>query len=173
MATGTDKGCLASLISELGILYRAALNDEGELADTVAEVSVIAGALRNHGVENVVWLETALKEAIFFNYRQARTENDRGRLHHAETLVYVAKIKNAPLYKIGATTNLDRRMKEIANMVPQGVVVIGTAPGGTGYEARLHRQFKAFREAGEWFRLPPNQAEMLEDMIRQARNDDT
>lgn len=63
------------------------------------------------------------------------------------SVVYIAKrSQESGLYlKIGTTTNLARRMKEL------GTAPLLTLPGGKQLEAQLHYRFRAQRLAGEWF----------------------
>lgn len=55
--------------------------------------------------------------------------------------------------KIGHTTDLPRRMREIQVACPDPIVCLGSAAGGGSLEKALHRQFGHARVHGEWFEL--------------------
>ena len=64
-----------------------------------------------------------------------------------EPLVYF--LRNGSRVKIGKTTNLRRRMSQLA--LPMSAVV-ATMPGGRDEEAELHYRFASARVPGtEWF----------------------
>lgn len=68
-----------------------------------------------------------------------------------ESVVYA--VAAGHMVKIGYTTDLTRRMKEIQSASPLRIDCLGTAPGGRPLEAALHRQFTGARRHGEWFEM--------------------
>jgi hypothetical protein len=62
----------------------------------------------------------------------------------ADAVVYYVAF--GPLIKIGTTTNLPARLKDIPFDE-----VLATEPGYYGLEAQRHRQFAHLRYRGEWF----------------------
>lgn len=68
-----------------------------------------------------------------------------------ESVVYAIAVGH--MVKIGYTSDLGRRMKEIQSACAERIDCLGTAPGGRPLEAALHRQFASARRHGEWFEL--------------------
>jgi hypothetical protein len=77
-----------------------------------------------------------------------------------EGLVYI--IKGGSLYKIGRTTNLERRLRAF-NGLPFPVEVVHTIQAGDacGLETSLHSLFKSKRVKGEWFSLTEEDLDTL------------
>lgn len=71
-------------------------------------------------------------------------------------LVYVLKTTNGRLAKIGYTTNLERRLKQLQGqtsvMLLTDLEVVATFPGTHEIEKLLHRQFGRFRHRGDWYK---------------------
>lgn len=89
---------------------------------------------------------------------------------HERQYVYVAQCGD--LYKIGASKSPDVRMHQIKRKgEPRPRVVIAIAVSGSAcmlkYERAYHRQYRAARVHGEWFRLT---ASDLEELRRQAEH---
>lgn len=60
---------------------------------------------------------------------------------------------DSKLVKIGTTTNLAERIKQIQAMNPKKVRVKAVLNGGYNTEATIHNLFAKSRVRGEWFRL--------------------
>lgn len=54
--------------------------------------------------------------------------------------------------KIGITHDLKKRHENLQNGSPVRLVVLGTWPGSRSLEKQIHRELKAHRMSGEWFR---------------------
>lgn len=70
-------------------------------------------------------------------------------------VVYVAQRDSDRAVKIGWTSNLFQRQRELRK-VSGNVAVFAAIPGDKPVELRLHERFKAFRIDGEWFAVPLN-----------------
>jgi len=70
-------------------------------------------------------------------------------------IVYVIRAGQTNLYKIGRTTNIDRRLRQLQNMnsQPLSVVKLIQCHDAIAVEASLHRKFALNRRNGEWFEL--------------------
>lgn len=53
--------------------------------------------------------------------------------------------------KIGIARNVERRLLDIGNHLPEQIALIGTTPGGRGLEQLIHRELALHRLRGEWF----------------------
>lgn len=68
--------------------------------------------------------------------------------------------------KIGLTTDLPRRLRNIRNMSPVSLELLGVIPGDAKLERELHRRFGQYRQHGEWFSSNPE----LVDFISRSTN---
>ncbi|MFF4090377.1 GIY-YIG nuclease family protein [Streptomyces nigra] len=68
-----------------------------------------------------------------------------------EEIVYVLGTPGSNTVKIGMTTNLTKRLRDIQRMSPVPLAALWTTPGGRELEVRLHRHFASLRSHGEWF----------------------
>lgn len=75
-------------------------------------------------------------------------------------LTYV--IQSGDFVKIGATADIERRLRELKIASPHDVTVIALLAGGRTAEGVLHRRFKAHRHRHEWFRIEGALAEWIE-----------
>jgi excisionase family DNA binding protein len=82
--------------------------------------------------------------------------------HHANSvsfgrqgLLYVAERDVDAAVKIGWTSDLVRRMRELKRDTRAAVVLRAAVPGDKPDELRLHGRFAAHRIDGEWFRACP------------------
>lgn len=90
--------------------------------------------------------------------RRARARQKALRAAAERSLIYYAEREG--YVKIGRTTNLTKRIKDLSRggvIYPDGVglgpvVLLATHKGGEVAEARLHERFATDRVAGEWFR---------------------
>lgn len=84
--------------------------------------------------------------------------------------VYFAQNRNDDTsVKIGFTTDINARVKNLSVGVPGGVMVLASILGaGKETEEYLHGMFAEDRISGEWFRY----SERLRDFVRDARNGD-
>jgi hypothetical protein len=73
-------------------------------------------------------------------------------------IVYVIRSGESNLYKIGRTTNLERRLRQLQtiNANPLSVWKIINCPDAIAMETQLHQKFKHCRVQGEWFSLDEN-----------------
>jgi hypothetical protein len=78
--------------------------------------------------------------------REART-----RMRDAKAVVYV--IECAGVHKIGTTTNLPARVRQIQAMCPHPVTVVHSVKGGRALEQRIHGKYRHRHSHGEWFDL--------------------
>lgn len=76
---------------------------------------------------------------------------------------FVYILKAGPYYKIGRTTQIDNRIKQLKIQLPYEVEVVTHFPceRHAVSERVLHEQFAEFRTNGEWFNLPDSAIEEL------------
>ena len=114
---------------------------------------------RKTGGRNAPWLVT---REIIEKYAEVtnQTRTTKG-------IVYVLKLKDKNIYKIGVTNDLNRRLKQISPRLPFEVEVEHTIKHNHIYnlEKELHERFSDKRMNGEWFRL--NKSDLQE--IREVK----
>lgn len=90
------------------------------------------------------------------------TEDDGGNKNKSG-LVYLLKSTEENIYKIGVTTNLDKRLGQISPKLPFEINVEHTIKSERIYEleSELHEKFSDKRLNGEWFRLNKNDAKCI------------
>lgn len=67
------------------------------------------------------------------------------------------------LYKIGRTTNIDRRLRQLQTMNSQQLTLVKLirCHDAIATETNLHHKFKSYRCQGEWFELPDSAIEFI------------
>lgn len=72
--------------------------------------------------------------------------------------IYVVQMEGHPLYKIGRSANVPRRMSEFGVQLPfpYRLLFAHRVPNMYYAEADLHKDFASCRRNGEWFELPPS-----------------
>ncbi|WP_329167316.1 GIY-YIG nuclease family protein (plasmid) [Streptomyces sp. NBC_01717] len=65
--------------------------------------------------------------------------------------VYVIGVPGVLTAKIGVTSDLQRRLREIQNMSPVKLEVLWSCPGSNALEQAIHAHFAEARSHGEWF----------------------
>jgi hypothetical protein len=80
-----------------------------------------------------------------------------------ETVYFIAA-ERLHLVKIGRASNVSARLRQLRQIIPLRLALLGTVPGGAAVEAALHRRFAHLREHGEWFRA----GEDLLDVVQAA-----
>lgn len=84
--------------------------------------------------------------------RRKRSGNPRSTVN---PLGYVYVLRAGPYHKIGHSVNVDRRITEVATLLPWEVELVHTIKSDNriALEAYLHKRFKGKRRNGEWFEL--------------------
>jgi Meiotically up-regulated gene 113 len=63
---------------------------------------------------------------------------------------FIQQGKDGPI-KIGSTTNITKRLKELQQANPNTLHIMHTTTGGQNLERHLHKIFSKYRIIGEWF----------------------
>jgi hypothetical protein len=108
----------------------------------------------DHGV----WITPADAQAWIaqrFNGRRTVAFNRRA-------IIYVAQREEDGAVKIGWTSDIMRRMRELQKETGCAVELVGCVPGDKPLEGALHRHFASARVDGEWFLVE------VEDVLRTA-----
>lgn len=69
-------------------------------------------------------------------------------------IVYLIRPQSSQFYKIGYTTNLDKRISQLQTGSGKPLMVVKSWAGNPGLEQALHRKMSKYKAQGEWFRLP-------------------
>ena len=78
-----------------------------------------------------------------------------------KNVVYFIAMRGADRIKIGFTTDLKARIKQLCTGTPDKIDVLLTVPGTVSLERELHARFAADRLHGEWFRRSPAITEFI------------
>ncbi len=85
-----------------------------------------------------------------------------------QAFVYVASRSRDGAIKIGWTSDLVRRMRELPKGIKDAVCLLAAFPGGKPDELRLHARFAAYRIDGEWFRASKEITAWVESMVERV-----
>ncbi|MEL3922116.1 GIY-YIG nuclease family protein [Aeromonas enteropelogenes] len=83
-------------------------------------------------------------------FEQLKREQEHDRRSQS-SFVYLMECLSTGLFKIGRTTVLESRLKQIQSMSAGRLRIVQYARGGSELESRLHRDFSGKRQHGEWF----------------------
>ena len=76
-------------------------------------------------------------------------------------LTYV--IRSGGFVKIGATANIENRVRELMISNPHEVTAVAVLAGGRTLEGTLHRRFRTYRSRHEWFRAEGELAQWISE----------
>jgi hypothetical protein len=68
-----------------------------------------------------------------------------------EGIVYAIGLQDGSMVKIGITTNLTTRLRDLRHSSPVPIVLLWQTPGASSIECELHVRFAHRRAHGEWF----------------------
>lgn len=82
---------------------------------------------------------------------------------------YVYLLQSGPFYKIGVSTNVKRRVRELSTLPPFNINVICTIPSENRYEleGNLHTRFSDKHINGEWFELEPSDVAYIKGLANE------
>lgn len=85
-------------------------------------------------------------------------KSQRESMNPRSGLVYIIRSGETSLYKIGRTTNIKRRLKQLQGMNGNNLTIwkLIYCHDAIALETSLHQKFKSFRKQGEWFQLNEN-----------------
>jgi predicted GIY-YIG superfamily endonuclease len=90
--------------------------------------------------------------------------------------VYIIKAKNQPLYKIGVTYNINKRIKQLQTGCPFPIELYFLVNGfprniAIQTEKQLHKTMSHYRTSGEWFRLYSHSVDIIWDQLATIAQD--
>jgi hypothetical protein len=71
------------------------------------------------------------------------------------SVYYIRCAGAAGLIKIGTAVDPRKRLSQLQTGSGETLTLLAVEPGGLDVERRRHRQFRAYRVRGEWFRAEP------------------
>lgn len=94
-------------------------------------------------------------ELALEKYQKERNISTKKKEKPTKGLVYLLKIEDRDEYKIGVTTNLDKRVTQLSTQMPFELEIINTIKSNDIYqlESELHSKFEDKNINGEWFEL--------------------
>lgn len=114
---------------------------------------------------NLVSREVVLKEfpmdleSIQLKINKIRSNNDESIFN------YLINIKDTNYYKIGCTSNIEKRLLSLQTSTPSDLEVTHTFIGGYKTEYYLQQVFKNYQIKNEWFELEENHIELIKKLI--------
>lgn len=67
--------------------------------------------------------------------------------------IYFIQQGDSDLVKIGFTSNIQRRFRELQTASPYPLLLLGLMPGSKEVEKQIHGTFEHLRQKREWFKL--------------------
>lgn len=138
----------------------------------VSEIKVSLKLLENLGVIQVQLSSRPLEllnGVVIIRLNDERIEQIGGKFPSQprqtarDGIVYLIRAGETNLYKIGRTTDINRRLKQLQGMGAHTLQVIQlfSCHDAVAVESALHKKFRAYRVQGEWFELPNSALEFL------------
>lgn len=141
-------------LSKLNELCHSSFNSEADLTVLIVELDELMTEIGK--VSDVAWLDASIRQSIFFNHQQASKEHASQRLKNEDSEVYLLRGSVTGYYKIGVSTNLKDRLRQVHNGIPEDTMFIFSSTGGRELESYLHEKYKDKKIKGEWFCLNKN-----------------
>lgn len=119
------------------------------------------------------WRETAYKHPRFLGLFLDELRADkklRTHLRRAETsasVYFIQQGTDGPV-KIGATRNIEKRIKTLQTGSHIPLTVLGVVPGGFELESDLHQELMDYQLEGEWFSPTPEVMAVVKRHIDRA-----
>lgn len=78
-----------------------------------------------------------------------------------EAFIYLLRIPEKGIYKIGVAKNVERRLKQLQTGNPEPIILVSKFKSERAYkiESILHRRYSLNRIEGEWFYLTDSQVD--------------
>ena len=158
--------CYYNRVGECALSAEATAKEAGV---SVGTVSKGRKSLHDKGLVDVVWGGVGPVVLVGKSYTGERAEqpSQKKKLKvYRSGWIYVLKISNDNLYKIGMTTKTpSERLSQFVPKMPYEATTVYTKNvcNVLEVEKSLHDFYKDFREAGEWFRLSND---LLNDLIQ-------
>lgn len=90
----------------------------------------------------------------------------------ASYVYFVKQLRTRPsLIKIGITTDLKGRLRDLRGGSGLDLELIAAVPGGRDLERRLHEEFADLRKRGEWFENHADLRARADELWREAREE--
>lgn len=96
---------------------------------------------------------------IQLNINKIRSNNDE------KIINYLIKVKNTNYYKIGCTSDINKRFLCLQTATPFDLEIVHTFKGGYKTEYYLQQVFKKYQIKNEWFELSENYVELIKNLI--------
>ncbi|MEZ9564837.1 GIY-YIG nuclease family protein [Vibrio artabrorum] len=152
-------------IELLNELCQDSISEPEHLHEHLQFVDQAINNIRACGVSDVFGLEHAIKQSMMHNHRSSLKETKYDKLTEEYADVYLVKAVDSGIYKIGVTTNLEKRIRQLQNFHHEKLILVASAKGGKKTEAKLHKHFSDDVVKGEWFKLTCDQVSKIEAFL--------
>jgi len=78
--------------------------------------------------------------------------------------IYLIHIINTDYYKIGCTSDVNKRLSSLQTSNPLKLELIHSFSGGYKVEYYMHKIFQLYNVNNEWFRLPDNYVDLIKQL---------
>ncbi|RWB72944.1 MAG: GIY-YIG nuclease family protein [Mesorhizobium sp.] len=143
------------------LLFESSNNPEFPSAKTIMQrwkMTELADAVRALS-ENLGDSETIAYSVGYLASARSKESVEKDETASNESIGYVYMIRYGKDFKIGRTSSLTRRSRQVQIELPESTDLIHSilTDDPAGIEAYWHRRFASYRGSGEWFRLPKHE----------------
>lgn len=116
--------------------------------------------------DKIVSREIILKEySLDLDNIQLKINKIRNNNNNENIINYLIKVKNTNYYKIGCTSDINKRFLCLQTATPFDLEIIHTFKGGYKTEYYLQQVFKKYQVKNEWFDLSDNYVELIKNLF--------
>lgn len=102
-------------------------------------------------------------------YYRVVNSRETNKKKHPISNIYIAKLWELNIYKIGVSQNVNRRLRDLNAASPFEVVLVQSTSVSNAYdlELKIHETYKSDSLKGEWFHFTNNDVTSITNLITQ------
>lgn len=146
--------------SRIGRMYSDFMKSgKGEM-ELLAEIDKLTEMLRKEGCAHAGFFDAMLRQGFMHDLINLNKERAVGNPY-----VYVLHAEDSGLTKIGFSTRVNARVREIASMSGAKLKLLAKVPADRKLEIELHNKYAGYRAHGEWFSLREEHLSELSSLV--------